>query len=85
LGTFVFGLKSRVGVYKKGKNGKKTQKKLQNDKEKRKKRKKRRKIEKKDAKRCTNCGVFSKTGKNAAWSPATCQDRNCPGMTSPLK
>ena len=44
------------------KNVKKTKKKLQNDKEKRKKRKKRRKIEKKSTKRCTICGVFSKSG-----------------------
>jgi len=56
-------------------------KKLQNDKEKLKKRKKRRKIEKNDAKRCTIRGVFSKSGKNAAWTPVACQDRNCLGMT----
>jgi len=67
------------------KNVKKLKKKLQNDKEKRKKRKKGRKIEKNDAKRCRICGVFSKSGKNAGWSPAAPQERICPGMTSPLE
>ena len=68
-----------------GKNDEKLKKKLQNAKENRKKRKKGRKIEKKDAKRCALCDVFSKSGKDAAWSPAVCQDRNRPGMTNQMK